>query len=105
MHSVATESGTSPANPLGKLVGGKRYLHVSTIPSLEESLAIIIDRASSVAGTTAGREFNVVRIDPMEDTVALLNYPSFFDEAFPPLARSWKVRLADGRVTLRTYED
>lgn len=58
-----------------------------------------------MAGARASTDFNVVRVDALEDSVALLSYPTFFDEACPSLARSWKVSIKDQRATVRTYQD
>lgn len=89
----------------GKLVAGRVYFHTSAARSLEASAFALLSSASAIANIEPDRDFNVVRIDPSKETVALLSYPGFFDEAFPRLARSWKVNLVERQVTLRDYED
>jgi hypothetical protein len=58
-----------------------------------------------VAQVKPDHEFNVIRLDSAGGSVALLDYPRFFEEAFPVLARSWKVEPEAGRCTLRSYRE
>jgi len=52
-----------------------------------------------------GEHFNLVRIDAEGAELALLHYPGFADEPFPALAQSWRVDLATGASSHRTYAD
>src|SRR5688572_25675847 len=90
---------------VGKLVATRRYFHTSLIGTLDASIAGLIERAAGIAGARHEVDFNVIRIDSLDDSVALLSYPAFFDEACPSLARSWKVSIKDQRATLRSYLD
>jgi DNA phosphorothioation-associated putative methyltransferase len=113
-------SGTGP--PQGKTVAGRLYLHVSALgddaaeagaaeadASLPAELAARLTtrliRAEQLAGLRPGEHFNLLRLDTAGDELALLSYPGFFDEPFPALAESWRVDLAAGTVSHRTYAD
>jgi DNA phosphorothioation-associated putative methyltransferase len=95
-------SGTASA-PFGKRVAGKCYVHVSGLIELDESSRELAARATRIAGLTAGNEFNVVRVRESSAEVALLDYPGFFSDAFPALARSWRVHVPTELVRLRDY--
>src|SRR5207237_2623985 len=87
---------------VGKSVGHRLYLHASALESATPQAIAHVERAVALAGVSK-EEFNVVRLDQFEDAVALLAYPSFFDEAFPPIERSWKIFLSSGKASYRTY--
>lgn len=44
-----------------------------------------------------------MRIDPEHDEIALLSYPTFFEELFPHLVASWRVHLPTKSVRFRDY--
>jgi DNA phosphorothioation-associated putative methyltransferase len=90
--------------PLGKTVHQRLYLHATALDLAPQSARDLLAQATTLASASANA-FNVVRFDPSGESVALLNYPDFLDEAFPPLERSWKVTLSPGQVTYRTYAD
>jgi hypothetical protein len=98
---------TQAPAPIGKTVGQKTYLPVISLDgrsgtgALDERVAA----AEALVGLRRGDDFNLVRVDAETGELALLHYPSFFDEAFPALAASWRVDLADGSVTYRTYAE
>jgi hypothetical protein len=94
----------------GKSVGNKRYLHVDALPGSAdgpeaEALLAAVARAEALAGLRRGEHFNLVRIDADGAELALLNYPGFAEEPFPALAQSWRVDLAAGTLSHRTYAD
>ena len=90
--------------PLGKKIGSSLYLHISALGQASSELVDLVQRGTTAA-SIASDAFNVVRFDPIDDALALLNYPAFFEEAFPSLHRSWKVRVLSGTVAFRTYAD
>lgn len=90
---------------IGKRIASRRYVHTSLIGSLDALETDAIARASGIAGVRPDDDYNVIRLDSLDNSVALLCYPNFFDEACPSLARSWKVSIADQRATLRSYFD
>ena len=92
------------AETLGKVVAGRRYFHTSAMETLEAETSKLVASAVALSATRPD-DFNVVRINSLDDSVALLSYPQFFDEACPTLARSWNVSIKDQRATLRSYQD
>jgi len=97
----------------GKQVGQFTYLHTS---ALTQGQAEVIDEAAKVAGTVNGiPPFNVVKVKlitwvkeangkgtperlPDPTCISLLEYPDFFEAAFPALRESYKVNLDTGSV-------
>ncbi|ESQ16931.1 MAG: DNA phosphorothioation-associated putative methyltransferase [Thiohalocapsa sp. PB-PSB1] len=95
---------------LGKTVGRKRYIHVDSLHTgsgadADRGLAEQLATAEQLAGVRRGEHFNLVRIDADGAELALLHYPGFVDEPFPALAQSWRVDLAAGTLSHRTYAD
>jgi DNA phosphorothioation-associated putative methyltransferase len=83
----------------GKVVGGARYLHVSAAPAeLGEAV-----RAAVAAVGGPGDGFNVLKLALDAPRLSLLNYPSYFELAFPLLADSWTIDLAAGTCDHRAY--
>lgn len=95
--------GTSES--VGKRVGGNVYVHISACPSLPPSQQSIIAQAAELVSPTAGNHFNVVKLSQHGDDLSLLDYPSFFDNPFPTLARSWRVSPASKSVVFRNYQE
>ena len=89
----------------GKTVAQRTYLHISCLETAGAELAAWVAEAECRAGVHRAEDFNVVRCDLAGGQIALLNYPAFFDEAFPTLATSWLVDLDAGTVGYRTYAD
>ena len=101
-----TQSSPTP----GKTVARKRYVHVDTLAVLSDAedrggLGAQLAAAEQLAGVRRGEHFNLVRIDLDGSEVALLHYPGFAEVPFPALAESWRVDLAAGSVSHRTYAD
>jgi hypothetical protein len=121
------------SSSLGKRIGRRVYLHIETVPALDEEQRAIweraIEQASSALGVQSGEQFNVVRLDfaPQYDggavadvesaerekadilaavsEVGLLHYPEFFADPFPALAESWRYVPANGTTGHRSYRD
>lgn len=73
---------------VGKRVARKIYVHTS---ALHNKMRRLVECASLVAGINS-RDFNMVRFaHPEEAQVALMSYPTFFDDGFPALRASWLV--------------
>ncbi len=87
----------------GKRVAGKIYAHIELVSELEPQLRELIEEARSSLQPQILDRCNVIRIDPEHREIGFLSYPSFFDEAFPALKESWKVRTDTGHVVYRTY--
>lgn len=91
-----------PSPIVGKAVGVRLYLHTSAIEDAPAESRDALQRAITIAGIS-NDAFNVVRFDSASGTFGLLDYPDFFNDPFPSLARSWKVDLAAGLVSYRTH--
>lgn len=89
----------------GKVVGQHRYFHFHLIPHLHPADRERIDSAIRIAQINTGEHFNVVKLVADTAQITLLDYSSFFDEAFPALSRFWTVNLEHGTFRYRTYED
>jgi DNA phosphorothioation-associated putative methyltransferase len=88
-----------------KAVGNHVYVHVDSFEFLSSDAAAKLVAAESLAQIARADRYNVVRFDSCNDRLSLLNYPRFFDDAFPALLESWRVDLSVGQVTYRTYTD
>lgn len=89
---------------LGKTVNANLYQHVSLtlqIPQYHEHLS----QAARLAGLTPDADFNVVKFNEDGLTVSLLDYPDFFDAAFPAALRAWTADLQTGGIRFRSYEE
>lgn len=93
------------AGPIGKQLATRRYFHTSVLYALDATTVDLVARASSIAGVRPDLDYNVIRLDSLDASVALLSYPTFFEEACPCLARSWKVNIERERSSLRSYSD
>jgi DNA phosphorothioation-associated putative methyltransferase len=88
---------------VGKYVADRCYVHESGIGGLDASSQELISAATRIARLTAGDHFNVVRVRQSCAEVALLHYPEFFSDAFPALARSWRILIPGELVRFRDY--
>jgi len=88
-----------------KVVAGRYYAHADAFASLSADDLARLSAAESLAKIARVARFNVVRFDRASDEVSLLNYPKFFEDAFPELNESWHVDLATSRVSYRTYRE
>ncbi len=88
--------------PLGKTLPNARYLHTCALSVLPEEYSHLVDQAAELAGASP-EDFNVVKFEVGHPRVSLLNYPSFFEDGFPVLQRSWTVDLAAQSSTTRSY--
>jgi DNA phosphorothioation-associated putative methyltransferase len=86
-----------------KIVAQRSYVHVAYSSGLDDDARQKIAIAERCANVLRGAQFNVMRFDPGDTSISLLNYADFFDDAFPVLRESWRVDLGTGRVTYRTY--
>ena len=95
----------SPRQSSSKVVASRHYSHVVALLNLPAAFQALANQAIALAGVTSGVDFNVLRIDPREQSVALLDYPGFDSDACPRLNRSWKVSIPRASVGFRTYAD
>jgi DNA phosphorothioation-associated putative methyltransferase len=90
---------------IGKKIGEYRYLHGSALHVLEPEVQQRIADAASRASIVIGKNFNVVKLSSRTDDLTLLNYPTFFEEAFPILEQSWKFDLETLDYRYRVYSE
>ena len=76
-----------------KAVGAHHYVHLDGFQLLPADATAKLVAAESLAQITRGDRYNVARFDNSHSRVSLLNYPSFFEDAFPALHESWNVDL------------
>lgn len=88
---------------IGKLVGNSLYIHRNAIDHLDSQQKSLIEEAFRLAPAEA-QVANVVRVEQSEKAVGLLNYPNFFEEAFPDLHESWKISLDPIKISYRTFQ-
>jgi DNA phosphorothioation-associated putative methyltransferase len=83
-----------------KKVGPHSYFHSEVFSQLESDKQARIQEATRIARAF---DFNVVKLSDQDNTVTLLDYASFHDEAFPQLANYWTVDVEAGSFRHRTY--
>ena len=89
--------------PVGKSVGGDRYIHRDALERYDPVLLGAVS-AYSVSGEIAF-EWNVCKLSPARRRVSLLHYPCFRQRAHPTLSAALTIDL-DRRVTrVRRYEE
>ncbi|NCC41201.1 MAG: DNA phosphorothioation-associated putative methyltransferase [Gammaproteobacteria bacterium] len=88
-----------------KIVAGRSYVLVDFLLLLDTKRAERVALAENLSKVTRGAQFNIVRFDEDDRSVALLNYPDFNDDPFPALKESWLVDLEKGTVSYRTYAE
>ena len=91
--------------PLGKRVGLHTYHHVEVLELLEPLHIEQINKAIAITGMMPGERFNVIKLPHVGESITLLDYPRFFDDAFPVLANYWTIDLANQTYRYRTYLD
>ncbi|HEV7345006.1 MAG TPA: DNA phosphorothioation-associated putative methyltransferase [Devosia sp.] len=82
----------------GKRVAESLYLHSSLLGEQAPEAQRLVEAARHAA-QIGPDDFNVVRFSLRKPEVALLSYPTFFEDAFPAVRRSWLVDLSIGRVS------
>lgn len=105
MRDETQLSGLLTGTSTGKRVHEHNYVHISAIPTLSPDQQSNIAQAAEFAKLKAESDFNVVKLHRNGDELSLLCYPTFFDDPFPTLARSWRISLSRRAVVFRNYED
>jgi DNA phosphorothioation-associated putative methyltransferase len=85
---------------IGKRVGGELYIHrisVNHLPNEDRELV----EASLNSLDASENSWNVLRI--ANDNIAFLTYSNFEDVPFPPLEKSVRLDLLDGRKSVRDF--
>ncbi len=89
---------------LGKKILNNVYWHSSLTPAQADDVQQHIAEAEALANVQAGTDYNIVKYDSKSQSLSLLWYPGFFDEAFPALAKSYRINLDTRRVEKRSYQ-
>jgi DNA phosphorothioation-associated putative methyltransferase len=90
---------------LGKKVGLNLYLHLSSIDGASPDLQAKVSQAAQRANLEPGKDFNVIKVNDNGNDLSLLDYPDFFEEAFPVLHRYWSFDLDQETFRFRTYKE
>ncbi|MFK5892106.1 MAG: DNA phosphorothioation-associated putative methyltransferase [Pseudomonadota bacterium] len=90
---------------LGKKVFNDTYWHHSLTFEQEISVQEKVQLAEELANLQAGKQYNIIKYTPYTDKLSLLNYPDFFDNAFPELAFSWRVDILTEKIEKRNYQN
>ncbi len=86
-----------------KVVGPHIYFHISQLAQLDEVARVRIVQAADLAKVEPDR-YNVIKLHREHQGLSFLNYPCFFDEAFPVLHSFWTIDLENQTSRFRTYE-
>ncbi|MEI7682206.1 MAG: DNA phosphorothioation-associated putative methyltransferase [Betaproteobacteria bacterium] len=105
MQDETQLSGLLTGTSTGKRVHEHNYVHISAIPTLSPDQQSNISQAAEFAKLKPESDFNVVKLHRDGDELSLLCYPTFFDDPFPTLARSWRLSLSRRALVFRNYED
>ena len=83
---------------LGKHLPEAIYIHKSALNKLPIKLVQFTERVSK-ALKIAPQKWNILKLSKRDFKMSLLAYPSFEQEPYPPLARSWTIDL--GKLSMR----
>lgn len=78
-------------------------VHISVLAKLPADRQELVKQAELLAGVQHGKQFNLIRFDHKGQGIAFLNYPGFFEEAFPVLLESWKIDVGMQTVKYRSF--
>jgi DNA phosphorothioation-associated putative methyltransferase len=95
----------SPSPSPYKAVAGHYYFHADAFVLLSGDFSAKLATAERLAKVERVQHFNVARFESTNGRVSLLNYPRFFEDAFPALVESWHVDTGTGQISYRTYRD
>ncbi|WP_250537630.1 MULTISPECIES: DNA phosphorothioation-associated putative methyltransferase [unclassified Caballeronia] len=77
---------------IGKIVVNDFYIHLSAVGQLKDAeVRSRIEAAVRAVSACTDATPNIAKYNSQTRRVTLLDYPEFFDEPFPRLARSWVV--------------
>ncbi len=87
----------------GKKVLNNVYWHSSLTSAQSDAVQQHIAEAETLANLQAGTDYNIIKYDSKSQSLSLLWYPGFFEDAFPTLERSYRINLHTQRVEKRNY--
>jgi DNA phosphorothioation-associated putative methyltransferase len=89
----------------GKKIGPHTYYHIEVVDVLDSRKQAQIEQAVGIAGIARGEHFNAIKLSITDESITLLDYPHFFDDAFPVLANYWTIDLTNQTFRYRTYSN
>ena len=89
---------------VGKQLPDAVYVHTSALDTVPLELAAHIARAVTALGLDQ-KEWNIVKFFKRDHKVALLNYPRFFDDAYPALDHAYTVDFEKGTFRESDYRN
>lgn len=87
----------------GKHLPEAVYIHQSALELMPESLQILIKKICS-ALKISERQWNLLKLYKKDFRVSLLHYPTFFEEPYPQLHRSYTIDLSKLSVREANYQ-
>lgn len=89
--------------PIGKQLPDAVYLHESAIGVLPRQLGAHLARAV-IDLELEDKEWNILKFFKRDHKITLLDYPSFLEEAYPPLHYSYTINLENTTVRESSYK-
>lgn len=89
---------------VGKQLPDAIYLHETALDTLPVELAAHVARATATLGLDR-KEWNILKFFKRDHKVALLNYPRFFEDAYPALDHAYTVDLERGTLRESDYRN
>jgi len=80
------------------------YLHESALDTIPLELAAHLARSVAALGLN-NKEWNLIKFFKRDHKVALLNYPRFFEDAYPALVHAYTVDLERGTFRESDYRN
>ena len=80
---------------IGKQLPDAVYLHERALDTIPLELAADLARSVAALGLD-NKEWNVIKFFRRDHKIALLNYPHFFEDAYPALEHAYTVDLERG---------
>jgi DNA phosphorothioation-associated putative methyltransferase len=89
---------------VGKQLPDAIYVHQTTLDAVPLELAAHLARAVAALGVDT-QEWNIVKFFKRDHKVALLNYPRFFEDAYPALDHAYTIDLERGTFRESDYRN
>ena len=90
--------------PVGKQLPDAVYIHESAIDTLPKQLGKHIARAIIHHGLE-DENWNLIKFFKRDHKIALLSYPSFYEDAYPALNTSYTINLENSSYRKSNYQD
>ena len=87
---------------IGKHLPDAIYVHQQAFELLPDQLTALIPRIAKAVKIRSG-QWHIIKLFKRDFRITFLSYPSFFEEPYPPLAKSWTVDLSKLSVREANY--